>query len=393
MTLKARYLSSFIAEDLKTKMVFVGGPRQVGKTTLSKAIGINAFEPCQYLNWDKAADRATIRLGQFNSDAKLIIMDELHKYRPWKRLIKGYYDTKLKDQRFLVTGSAKLDVYRRGGDSLQGRYFYFRLHPFSVAEACHSLPRTPPGKELELPPSTHEHAESLTTLLKYGGFPEPFFAQSSRTWRRWQNQRLERIVKEDIRDVENIRDLSLLQTLGEILPSKVGSKLSINSIREDLELNHKTVTRWMDVLESFYYQFRIRPFSGNLIKSLRKEPKMYLWDWSQVEDLPARLENLVASHLLKLCHFLHDTEGYKADLHYLGNTEGHEVDFLVTVDKRPWFAVEVKMSDTEPSRYLHYFGTRLKIPHLYQVVQQEDVDFQREKVRVVSASKFLAGLV
>jgi hypothetical protein len=120
---------------------------------------------------------------------------------------------------------------------------------------------------------------------------------------------------------------------------------------------------------------------------------MYLWDWSQVEDLPARLENLVASHLLKLCHFLHDTEGYKADLHYLGNTEGHEVDFLVTVDKRPWFAVEVKMSDTEPSRYLHYFGTRLKIPHLYQVVQQEDVDFQREKVRVVSASKFLAGLV
>lgn len=250
-----------------------------------------------------------------------------------------------------------------------------------------------PFTELQFPEPGPEKKELLSTLLKFGGFPEVFTKQSEKSLRLWHNQRIDLLVKEDIRDIENIRDLSALQILIELLPEKVGSLFSLNSLREDLSVMHKTVSLWVDILEKFYYHFRIYPFNSSKIKSLRKEPKLYLWDWSELKDEHARFENMMASHLLKYCHFLYDCEGYKADLHYLRDMEQREVDFLVTIDNKPWFCVETKSSHKGIPKALNYFATRLNIPFVYKVVRDDDVDCIKDKIRIISASKFLLALV
>ena len=390
--LKKRYLYSNLASDLKEKMVFIGGPRQVGKTTLAQFIGKNNYQRPVYLNWDFREDRKKILEEKFESEADLIIFDEIHKYKNWRNYLKGEFDKNKDRFDILVTGSARLDLYRRGGDSLLGRYHYLRLHPFSEREIMNIDPNIEIFKEPKFTIHKHIH-EIFDQLFQFGGFPEPFIKKDLKTLRRFHNERLDRIVREDIRDIENVRDLSSLQVLVEILPGRVGSLFSANSLKEDLGVTHKTISLWLDVLERFYYHFRIYPFTSTTIRSLRKEPKVYLWDWSQIDNEAARFENMVASHLLKTIHFLYDTEGYKAELHFLRDREGREVDFLVSVNKKPWMAVEVKLSNKEISKNLKYFSERLKIPFIYQVIKEKGVDFTVNGIRAISADKFLSGLV
>ncbi len=389
--LKNRYLASPVAEDLKRKMVFVGGPRQVGKTTLARGLVGVHFKEVAYFNWDKKEQRRQIMASAWPASAKLIILDEIHKFKKWKRFIKGEYDT-LKDRhRFLITGSSRLDVYRKGGDSLQGRYHYYRLHPFSLAEMTGRKKKPEPFRELPIE-SIHQGPD-LAILEKFGGFPEPLFSQNDRTLRRWRNERNERLFREDILDVEIIRDLGKMQVLSDMLPSKVGALLSVNAIREDLEISHRAASHWLNILEAFYYQFRIYPFARASFRALKKEPKLYLWDWSELQDEAARFENMVASHLLKLAHWLHDREGHDAKLYFLRDTSKREVDFLLTVDEKPWFAVEAKSQDQAVSPHLRYFRDKLKIPFSYQVLRKEGIDSLRNGVRVISADKLLSALI
>lgn len=392
--MKKRYLVDHILRDLDEKMVFIGGARQVGKTSMATYIAQNHFKSSDYMNWDVREDRRNIIQSKFKGDAEIILFDEIHKYKDWKNYLKGQFDKHRGDFKILVMGSARLDVYRRGGDSLMGRYFYYRLHPFSLAESIGKRNAVKPLSEINILSATAEASEALAALIKLGGFPEPFLKQDERDSRRWHTQRLERLVKEDIRDLENIRDLSALQILVDLLPTKVGSRLSLNSLREDLDVAHKTVAKWMDILERFYYHFRIYPFAHQRIRSLKKEPKLYLWDWSEMTGNDgAKLENVVASHLLKLCHFLNDVDGYKTELYFLRDIDGREVDFLVTDDGKPWFAVEVKSSASDISKTLSYFGSKLDIPFLYQVVDGRNVDIRKDRIRMLSMEKFLSSLV
>jgi hypothetical protein len=392
---RKRYLQPLVTRDLEKKMVFVAGPRQVGKTTMAQMIGDAEYGNYSYLNWDNREDRKAILEGEYRSEAKLVIFDEIHKYKKWKNYVKGEFDKYKQKFHILVTGSARLDLYRMGGDSLMGRYHYFRLHPFSVAEALETDFNSKTGDELQFDKKIEQRRliKFFDDLFKFGGFPEPFLSKNFRTLRRFHNQRLDRLIKEDIRDVELVRDLSALQILVEILPDKVGAPLSLNSLREDLEVNYKTIKLWMDILERFYYHFRIYPYSARTIKSLRKEAKMYLWDWSQIKNEDIKFENMVASHLLKLVHYLYDSEGYKTELFYLRDVAGREVDFLMTVDKKPWMVIEVKMTKQQISTQLRYFIDRLKVPFAYQVVKETGVDFWKERIRIMSADKFLSGLV
>ena len=387
-----RYLEKKIIKDLPQKMVFIGGPRQVGKTTLAKQIGKTFYKKYSYLNWDNIDDKKTILKSALEADAQMIVFDEIHKYRNWKNHIKGLFDKNHELFDVIVTGSARLDLYKKGGDSLLGRYFYFRLHPFSVAEVMKKNNSITPFQKL-LFSSEPKMQNTFRQLLKFGGFPEPFINKNEELLRRWHNQRIVNIVKEDIRDIESIRDISTLETLATLLPEKVGSQFSLNSLREDLLVSYKTISHWMDVLEHFYYHFRISAYCTKTINSLRKEKKMYLWDWSEVPLEAARFENIVASHLLKLCHFLYDTKGYKAELHYLRDRDGHEVDFLIAVDKKPWMAIEVKNSDITPSKNLIYFGKKINIPFKYQLINTENIDFIQNDIRIMSADKFLSALV
>jgi uncharacterized protein len=390
-----RYLAPAVRADLAEKMVFVAGPRQVGKTTLAKQILEESRGQGVYLSWDNRMDRRDIRAARWPAGPSLVVLDDLHKWRGWKSWLKGEYDKQGKATRFLVTGSARLDIYRRGSDSLQGRYHHYRLHPFTHNEA--EKPGAPvvtnPGDELRVAGGSKA---TVAALMEFGGFPEPFLAQSNRTHRRWQKERLDRFFREDVRDLEAVRDLSSLELLADAIPDRVGSPLSLNALREDLEVSHKALVHWIDLLERLYYSIRIRPFASSRaskIRALRKMPKTYLWDWSQVRERGPRFENLIALHLLKFCHYLHDHDGFNVELQYLRDTAGREVDFLLVVDRKPWLAVEAKVAETSIDPSLTYFRDRLKIPFVYQVVLEGKRDFVEKGVRCVPAKDFLSALI
>ncbi len=344
---KVRYLKNYISKDIHEKMAFVGGPRQVGKTTLAKQI---IKKKSSYLNWDNVEHRHSIIRNQLPTHMNELIFDEIHKFANWRSFIKGFYDTYGDQMKIIVTGSARLDHFKKGGDSLFGRYHYFRLHPFSL-------------RELNLKPS----ANDTDTLLNLGGFPEPVLKGSKRSYRRWSLERLNRVVYTDINDLENIKEISSIEVLIHSLNDRVASILSIESLRQDLQVSHNTVSRWLDILQALYVCYRISPFGSSKIRAVKKEQKLYLWDWAQVSDSGARFENMVASQLLKYCHFIQDTEGYKMDLQYLRDREGREVDFVVVKEKKPLFAVECKISDQTLSKTIKYFKERTNIPEFYQV--------------------------
>lgn len=356
MNVLDRYLRNEVNKTLKQKMVFIGGPRQVGKTTFSlKLLGKHATEKHPaYFNWDNPTVPQRLRRMELPSDEQIWIFDEIHKYSRWRNLIKGIYDTEKSLHQILVTGSARLDYYRRGGDSLANRYRYFRLHPFSLMEINQKPTRS-----------------DLLNLLHFSGFPEPLFSQDAKTHRIWQRDRLSRVLKEDLRDLENVRDVSLVSQLVELLPERVGAPLSIKSLKEDLEVDHKTVERWLEILENLYVSFRILPYGSKKIRAVKKERKLYLWDWSMVPEGGFRFENLVASQLLKYCHWVEDTQGYQMELRFVRDTDKREIDFVVLKENQPLFAVETKQGEKSISPWIHYFSERTPIPKFYQVHQGE----------------------
>lgn len=377
MDTRTRYLAPEIKEFLENRMVFVGGPRQVGKTTLCLSfLGSQSRTQSSYLNWDLPSSKKIIKSG-FLPAEPVLLFDEIHKFQNWRNLLKGYFDQSKDTQKFLVTGSARLDHYRRGGDSLLGRYRYLRLHPFSVSE-------------LKL-----QTKNDLKELIRFGGFPEPFLKGNEKFWKLWIQERLHRIVYDDIRDLENLREYSRIEVLAETLASKIGSPLSIQSLAEDLEVNFRTAESWVQILEKVYYCFRILPFGAPKIRAVKKEKKLYLWDWSECESEGAKFENFVASHLLKYCNYLEDIEGEKMELRFLRDTNRREIDFVVLKKNKPLFAVECKTGDKQVSPHLTYFKDRTNIPLFYQV-HLGDADFLADgRIRVLPFVKFAkeVGLV
>jgi len=367
-----RYLVPQVERDLERKMVFVAGPRQVGKTTLARSLeGADKG----YLNWDIPEHRERI-LKRELPPSSLWIFDEIHKYRLWRNYLKGLYDGRQPEQRILVTGSARLDFYRYSGDSLQGRYHLLHLHPLSFAELGATT------------------AEDLRQLLVLGGFPEPFFGGSEVEARRWSREHRNLLVREELVSLERVQDLGSLELLMIRLPELVGSPLSVNALREDLQVSHKTVASWLQILERLFAVFRLSPFGSPAIRAVKKEQKHYHFDWTVVPDLPPRSENLVASHLLKWVQYQQDTQGLDLELRYFRDVEGREVDFLVTERRKPILAIESKWADAEIDRSLRYLKARFPGCDAWQISATGRKDYvSPEGIRVSPASVFLAGLV
>jgi uncharacterized protein len=366
-----RYLLPQVRRDLTRKMAFVAGPRQVGKTTLARSLDRGSVG---YLNWDISEQRERILAGEL-PPGKLWIFDEIHKYRRWRNYLKGLYDGRPRGQRILVTGSARLDLYRFGGDSLQGRYHLLRLHPLSVAEL-----------------GIHD-AESCMQLLTLGGFPEPFLSGSETEARRWSREYRTRLIREDVASLERIQDLGHLELLMLRLPELVGSPLSINALREDLQVSHKSVSSWLSALERLYAIFRLSPFGAPRIRAVKKEQKHYQMDWSLVTSEAARFENLVASHLLKWVHFEQDTQGRDLELRYFRDIDRREVDFVVTERGRPIRFVECKWSDADIDHGLRYLRGKFPGVEAWQISAVGTKDFQTpDGIRVSPAVEFLKHL-
>ncbi|MSP25009.1 MAG: ATP-binding protein [Myxococcales bacterium] len=318
--------------------------------------------------------------------------------RGWRGWLKGTFDLHGREHAILVTGSARLDVYARGGESLQGRYFHRRLHPFTLRELCASTGLAAEGVHAGIEElggaAPKDVAEKLDALMRLSGFPEPLLSGSERRAARWRSGYGARLVREDVRDLETIRDLDKLELLFERLPAVVGSVLSINALRKDLEVAFETARNWIAVFERLMAVYRVPPFGAPRIKAVKKEQKLYLWDWARVDDEPARFENLVLSHLLRLVHFLEDELGERAELRYFRDTVGHEVDAVVLRRGKPWLAVEVKTGDRPLDSGMRYLLERVKIPFAYQVSLHGKTDTRVPdingcRVRLVPATRFL----
>jgi hypothetical protein len=352
-------------------MVFVSGPRQVGKTTLARRL---LGRQRGYLNWDIAEHREAILRGELPV-SDFWVFDEIHKYRQWRNWLKGLYDARRPSQRILVTGSARLEFYRYGGDSLQGRYHLLRLHPLSAGEL---------GLR-----TRHE----LGDLLTLGGFPEPFLGGREREARRWSREYRTRLVREELTSLERVTDLGRIELLMLRLPELVGSPLSLNALREDLQVSHATVAGWVEILERLYAVFRLLPFGAPKIRAVKKERKHYHLDWSLVSGLPQRFENLVGAHLLKWLHLEQDAEGRDVDLRYFRDVDGREVDFVVLEGRRPTRLVECKWDDAPVDRGLRYLKQRFPEAEAWQLSAVGTKDFvSPEGIRVCPGLELLRRL-
>jgi uncharacterized protein len=401
--------SRYLAESIdrlaiqRQKMAFVSGPRQVGKTTLGKGL-LHARGSGRYYTWDdismrrgwiKEPSQLLVPTVTRKSARPMYIFDGIHKAKGWKNTIKGLYDLHHEQCDLFVTGSARLNVYRRGGDSLLGRYLHFRLHPFSLGEMLGKKKQAPDDVVANLrdPGQPSAAAQSaFESLFRLGGFPEPLFDGRAEISNLWRRNRLEKIIREDLRDLSRIPDLSRIEMLASLLPERVGSQLSVQSLREDLEVAHETVRRWLNALDALYYCYEIKTYAKTVARSIRKEGKLYLWDWSEVSFAGPRFENLIAGHLAKACAFWTDTGVGDFSLHYLRDKERHEIDFLIVRDKEPWLAVEAKMSDTELAPDFARFARSLGALPCVQVVHKSISPKVSAGGVVVSAAEFCSWL-
>ena len=405
--MKRRYLFDSVkvlALDRK-KMAFISGPRQVGKTTFAKSLK-SEFDLFLYKNWDESSFRKgwtrspgliTAELDLTNIRKRpLLALDEIHKSKGWKTRLKGLFDETGDRLRIVVTGSARLNVFKKGGDSLMGRYLNFRLHPLSYGEILAHEIISPDKWKANLIQGKNSDLKSdssvIDKLLRFSGFPEPYFEGSDKIMNIWRQGRNEKIVREDLRDISRIPELSQVEMLTSLLPDKVGTPLSVQSLREDLEVSFDTVKRWLKYLEELYYFFEIKPWSKSVPRSLKKEAKIYLYDWTEIENPGHRFENLVAATLLKACHLWTDTGEGEFNLHYLRNKEKQEVDFLITKQRKPWLMVEAKIAEKSPDirtakRYREYLGCPF-----VQVVLEDDISFIKDEVGVLSATAVFANL-
>jgi predicted AAA+ superfamily ATPase len=394
-----RFYSELLNSHLKDhrQMAFISGPRQVGKTSICSQLATT------YINWDNQDSRQLILKGpaaiasfsgldQLTAQSPIIAFDEIHRYAKWKTFLKGFFDVHGKHAKIIVTGSSRLDVFKRGGDSLMGRYFLYRMHPLSVAELAS------PSLKADVISRPHPIDETeWSALWTYGGFPEPFAKRDMRFWRRWQTLRQSQLLREDVRDLTRVHDLDQLIALNDLLQTRSSGQVIYSSLATAIRVSENTVRAWVSILTSLHVGFLVKPWHRSLTAAIRKEPKWFLRDWSGIDDVGQRSETFVACHLLKAVEGWTDMGLGQFDLYYLRDKQKREVDFLVTRNREPWMLVEVKASDTTLSPSLKYMQDALKAKYAFQVVLElpyvNKSCFDIHTPVVVPARTFLSQLI
>lgn len=392
------------------KMIFLSGPRQVGKTTFAKNRLKETGDEALYFNWDDPYVRREYMrnphflksyLSKTKNPLPLVVFDEIHKHKDWKNILKGLYDIHSGEAQFMITGSARLDYFSQSGDSLVGRYFSYRMLPLGVPESAQEFGfitesdnifinnakgflKTLNGLDAKI------FKKPFERLMKYGGFPEPFIKGDDAFWNKWHNNYKSLLTKEEIRDLTRIHDIKGIEQLLLLLPDRIGSPLSINSLREDLQVNHKTVSSWLDAFKKIYLVFSVMPWSKNIAHSIKKESKYYFYDWTFIEGKGARFENMTAVMLLRLVNRFNELGLGDFDLRYVRNKQKEEIDFLVVKNNKPFALFEAKENETDIPKSAHYFSRILKIPYFQLVNNTDIVEAYPDNKYVVSAWRFFA---
>lgn len=384
-------------------MLFLVGPRQVGKTTIAQQIREN-YKESSYFTWDAIKDRTLLLKGQnfieeiyptnkIRETKPLLIFDEIHKYKDWKNWLKGFYDLYKDYFHILVTGSARLDVYKTGADSLMGRYFLCRVHPLSVGEIV-----DPVIDETEIRNPKQIKFIEYNNLYNYGGFPEPYLKSKHTFSTKWHELRNRLLFYEDIKDLAHIQEIGQIEVLAELLKYQIGQLLNRASLAKKVQVTIPTISRWLETLEKFYYCFQVKPWHTNISRSIIKEPKIYLWDWSVIENPGMRFENFIANHLLKAVHLWNDLGIGVYNLYFIRNKDKQEVDFLVAKNNKPWILIEAKSSSNQStSKGLIFFHKMTQAPFAFQVINDpayENIScFTKEGLWIVPVKTFLSQLL
>lgn len=369
-----RVQKAAILRDLQKKMVLIVGPRQAGKTWLAQDIG-HSFQHSTYLNYDSVEDRGVIHREAWLGSTELLILDELHKMPEWKNYLKGLYDTKPRDLKIIVTGSARLDVFNQMGDSLAGRYFMHRLLPLSPAEL-----------------SQMSQPVDLDFLMERSGFPEPFLAENNTEAKRWRQQYIHSLITTDVLEFDKVRNIQAIKLVFELLRKRVGSPISYKSIAEDVAISQNTVRKYIEILEALYIVFRVKPFSKNIARSILKEPKIYFFDTGLVGgDEGVKLENLVANCLLKHVYGKIDYEAEEYNLHYLRTKDQHEVDFALAKSGKVEQIIEVKNKRDGVGKSLISFHKKYNLPAI-QIVKDLKIEQMVSGIKVIRVDNFLEAL-
>ncbi|RLA09061.1 MAG: ATP-binding protein [Gammaproteobacteria bacterium] len=375
-----RSLIPSIQQDLKQKMVLLTGPRQVGKTYLSKDI----IADYDYFNYDYGDDRQAMADMAWNRKSALIIFDELHKKPNWKNWLKGIYDVEGIPPAILVTGSVRLNTYLKASESLAGRFFQIRLHPLDLKELYHK------DKTIDL-------TKTFDSLLQFGGFPEPFLKKSVKYYNRWKQSHLDVIIRQDLIQIEQVRQITKIENLIQLLRTRVGSTISYQNLSQDLMCSNKTVKNWLEILENMFVVFKVLPYNKKINRSLKKAPKYYFYDTGQVMDdknKGAKFENLVACAFKKEIDHQKDCQGENYKLNFLRTKDGKEVDFLICQDDKPITMIEAKYSDDKIHKHFDYFDKQLPNIEKIQLIAK---DLKREKtyannLSITDATSYLARL-
>lgn len=398
-------------------MVFLAGPRQVGKSMLARNWLQKKGCSSLYYNWDDITVRQAYRANSrfFESPARSlgsgepwIVFDEIHKRNHWRDILKAVYDVFGAEFRFLITGSARPDLFRRSGDSLLGRYSLFHMFPLSIKEiiggrtsACFLMERDfrllAADFEAQITnPISAEITDAYALLMQHGPFPEPFLQQQDRFSRKWHQDYSSLVVRQELKDLTRVEELDKVEHLLSILPTRVMSPLSMSNLASEIEAAHTTVKNWLEQLKRLYLIFSINPWTQKISRGLKKEKKWYFMDWYYVPPGPARFENMVATYLYRACQIITDM-GYGCyELFYVRTLDKREIDFIITVDRQPLIAVEVKKGDTALSNTLKsrqkWFPNKPTLG--IQVVDKRDIlQKQSENTWIVSAERLFCLLV
>lgn len=377
------YVTLWDELSAEKQMVFLSGPRQVGKTTLVRQIA-KSFKNNVYVNWDVPDHKKQIlkdpaffeRANRHDGSMPLVIYDEIHKYKKWKNYLKGIYDAYSKDYKFLVSGSGRLDLYQKGGDSLAGRYFQFHLFPFTVSELSGKQRRF--NEFIKNPLGGFDFNSKNTTreiwqaLFNMGGFPEPFHNGGKAFYNRWIRNYTSQLVREDIRDISGIKNIDTVETLYLLLPSKVANLLSLNNLAEELQTAHGSIKAWLRLFDIFYLAFRVSPWTKKVSRAILKEQKLYLFHYPEIEDEGARFENMAALELLRAVYGWNERGYGRFSLHFVRNKQKEEVDFLIADRNTPVLLIETKLSDEFPAKPLIKFQNILNVPAV-QLVNKDGV--------------------
>ena len=395
-----RFIDELIGDPIiSDRMLLLTGPRQVGKTTTAREWLASSHHENLYFNWDDEKTRRLFRKDAnfFESMAReaglnsRIVFDEIHKISNWKTLLKGYYDTFGSDFQFLVTGSARLELFHRAGDSMLGRYHFLHLNPL-IPNEVQGL-RVKPNLELNINQKVIAQKplpqDIIETLLHFSGFPEPYQKQSERSLNLWQREYKQRIIREDMRDLTKISDFNRVEHLLELLPARIGSPLSMNSLRGDLGCSYDAVKSIIMALNKLCVITLIRPYSHRVKNSISKEPKIYLTDWTQIDDEGARFENFIAIQIKTFCEFITDGGFCRLELFYLRDKQKHETDFLIVRNNIPVMLIESKVSEDSLDKNLKFFSQKFRNIKSIQVVQKPCI-FKKvtPNIWILSANRF-----